>query len=559
MLTAGAARSTPLFLAIFAAAPGLACSEATPPAPSPPAASEAPAVVPSEIPGAATAASPATAASSANAAPSTNAAPAASVAPSPAAPPSPAASAQARIWGKSRFTWIQPVPGPQRGWTGYIGLGGSAPLKGGSLESARVTGSGGCNAWYAIEPSGFVCAGDTASVDPTDPLTAALIGDAGRADDPWPFEYGESLGAPRYTSIPSAADMRKTEWDLEPHFAKVLAAREAKSAEEVATIDKSLVGVDLSFSGRPAPQLAAVTPFVREARKLVALGSTIAWVKEFDVEYPKGEYGITKRTFLLTSDHALVPKDRVRPYPRSQFKGVFLRDTVKLPLAFFRKTPRPKYRRDEAGKMVQTGESWPARGWTMMTGEEVVSGAERYLATREEGIYASAADATVITEAAPPSGKITAAQGRGTWLDISVQGGWLVAYEKTTPVFATLISPGRGGVPFPGVDALDTASTPLGNFRVDGKFRWATMVSSTNSDIVHTDVQYVQNFHGPHALHGAYWHDVFGEPKSGGCVNLSPIDSKWVFDFTEPELPPGWHGLRSTNYSVYATIVAVHR
>ena len=48
------------------------------------------------------------------------------------------------------------------------------------------------------------------------------------------------------------------------------------------------------------------------------------------------------------------------------------------------------------------------------------------------------------------------------------------------------------------------------------------MVSSTNDLLVHTEVQYVQNFHGPHALHGAYWHDAWGEQKSGGCVNLAP-------------------------------------
>src|SRR5262249_53746757 len=154
-----------------------------------------------------------------------------------------------------------------------------------------------------------------------------------------------------------------------------------------AKIDKDLVGVDLSLSGQSLPELASVTPFVREERKYVALGSTIAWVRQFDVEYPKGEHGITKRTFLLTSDQAIVPKDRVRPYPKSQFKGVLLSDDVKLPIAFFRKTPRPKYRRDEGGNIVATGESWPARAWTMVTGEEVVSGKDRFLPTREQGIF----------------------------------------------------------------------------------------------------------------------------------------------------------------------------
>ena len=36
------------------------------------------------------------------------------------------------------------------------------------------------------------------------------------------------------------------------------------------------------------------------------------------------------------------------------------------------------------------------------------------------------------------------------------------------------------------------------------------------------DVPYIQYFAAGQALHGAYWHDVFGKPRSHGCVNLSP-------------------------------------
>lgn len=538
-----------------ASASSTGCSEATPPRPVPPAATV---TASSEPAGPGGAAPTASATSAPSAEPSTTPTAAASAAPSAKAAAQPAAPGT-RIWGKSRFTWIHPQPFATGAWTGYVGLGGSAPLKGGSLATAKVASGGGCTEWYAIEPSGFVCAGDTASVDPTDTLTAAVIADAGDPDSPWPFEYGESLGTPRYTSIPTLDEMRQTEWDLEIHFQKIARIKEAKSPEEIAAIDKVYVGVDFSPSGDPAPQLAKVTVFVREGRKYVARDSTVAWVRAFDVDYPDGKYGFTKRTFLLTSDHAIVPKDRVRPYPKSQFKGVKLDESVKLPIAFFRKTPRPKFKRGADGAMTPTGETWPARSWTMVTGEEIAVGPEKFVATREPGIFAKSEDATVITEARPPSGKITEATGRGTWLDISVLGGWLVAYEKTKPVFVTLISPGRGGVPYPGIDPLKTASTPLGNFRVDGKFKWSSMVSSSNSDLIHSEVQYIQNFHGPHALHGAYWHEVFGEPKSGGCVNLSPIDSKWLFDFTEPALPEGWHGLRSTGEAGYATIVSVHR
>jgi hypothetical protein len=42
------------------------------------------------------------------------------------------------------------------------------------------------------------------------------------------------------------------------------------------------------------------------------------------------------------------------------------------------------------------------------------------------------------------------------------------------------------------------------------------------------------------ALHTAYWHDKFGIRKSHGCINLSPVDSRFLYFWTEPHVPPGW-------------------
>ena len=456
----------------------------------------------------------------------------------------------ARIYAKARFAWIQPEPRSSNGWLGYLSLGGSAPLRGGSVESARVMGGSGCNAWYAIEPRGFVCDGDTASVNPDDPVVRALAADAPDLSSPWPYEYGESTGAPRYTHLPTAAEQRGAEWDLEAHN-KLIAAATAVGASSD-SIDKSLIGVDLAPAGVPAPALFPFTPLVREGRPFVAPGSTVAYTRAFD------DGG---RAFLLAHDKAIVPKDRVRPYPRSTFHGVELGGDVTLPIAFFRRTPRPKYKKGDDGELTKTGESWPRLAWVALTGEQVKSGKATYLATKEPGVYVLESDASVVRAAPAPVGRPDPSSGLGrhTWLDISILDGWLVAYEGMTPIFATLIAPGRGGIPYGDRDPLETASTPTGNFRVDGKFATATMVSSTNDLIVHTEVQFVQNFHGPHALHGAYWHDAWGEQKSGGCVNLAPMDAKRVFEWSEPKLPDGWYGIRSTPDAGAATVVSLHK
>lgn len=438
-------------------------------------------------------------------------------------PSAPAEVPGDRIYAKGRFVWIVKGPG-SKGWLGYLTLGGSVRLKDGSKERALTAGAG-CDAWYAVEPRGYVCLGPETTLDPNDPQLVALQGHAGKVD-PFPFEYGESLGTPRYFELPSVEKQRQSELDLVEHLSKTQAAP----------------------AGVPFPALPALPSIVRENRVKVIPGSTVAWSKAYDD--PSG------RTWLYTSDHALVPKDRVKPYPRSTFQGVALGGETQLPIAFFRKKDRPKQVK-EGGAFVEKG-SFTRLSWVQLSGKEERVGKERLLETKEPGVWVKESDAAVARKAETiPFLADEQPAGRRTWLDVSVLGGTLVAYEAERPVFATLIAPGRGGTPFPGRDPVSTASTPTGTFRVDGKFRWATMVSSSDSNIVHSEVQWVQNFHGPHALHGAYWHDAWGELMSGGCVNLSPIDSKWVFEFTEPALPKDWHGVRSIPEFGPATRVVV--
>jgi lipoprotein-anchoring transpeptidase ErfK/SrfK len=50
-----------------------------------------------------------------------------------------------------------------------------------------------------------------------------------------------------------------------------------------------------------------------------------------------------------------------------------------------------------------------------------------------------------------------------------------------------------------------------------------------------------REFHRGFALHAAYWHDDFGRVRSHGCVNLSPRDAAWLFEWTDPHVPTTWH------------------
>ncbi|MBK9258412.1 MAG: L,D-transpeptidase [Polyangiaceae bacterium] len=464
--------------------------------------------------------------------------------------PAPEGPAEPRIWAKARFAWIHADPAPSRAWIGYLAPGTSVRLKDGNVKAARTFGGRDCNAWYAIEPRGYVCAGSTATIDENDPAVKILRRDAADTSSPWPYLYGESQGTPRYQQLPTRAEQRRTEPDLEKHEALVEKARAASTDDEVRAISKHFVGMDFSKSGKEPPELFNFSPLLREQRKFVYGGSTIAYVREFDFE---------GRTFLLTWDQAIVPKDRVKPYTKSMFHGLVLGKDAQLPLAFFREKPRPKYKRGDDGKLVQTDQTWPRHGWVELTGQRLEQDGKKFVETKEAGVYALVDDAQVIEQVtkAPWLGQKNPELQK--WVDIRVLEGTLVAYEGLRPVYATMISPGRGGVPYEGIDPIKTASTPTGIFRVDGKFRTATMVSSSDDNLVHAEVNYVMNFHGPHALHGAYWHDGWGEKKSGGCVNLAPIDAKWVFDWTDPPVPEGWHGLRAIKEFGRSTIVRVRR
>jgi len=130
----------------------------------------------------------------------------------------------------------------------------------------------------------------------------------------------------------------------------------------------------------------------------------------------------------------------------------------------------------------------------------------------------------------------------------------LVAYIGPRPVYATLASTGRGK---PGSEQ----ATPLGLHRLWVKLRRSDMDNLENSDTqTPYDVEavpYVMFFERGYGIHGTYWHDRFGVPKSHGCVNVSVSDARWLFEFSSPHLPVGWSAAFPTARE-RGTLVRVH-
>jgi hypothetical protein len=428
-----------------------------------------------------------------------------------------------RVWAKSRYVKVQPEPSTKGKWIGYLWVGGSARLKStepilteprAGRQSRPLGPSSGCPAWYGVEPRGYVCVdGEKATLDKNDPIVAALRSHAPHLSSPWPYFYGESKGLRRH----------KTLHDY------------------------------------PTPTWPAS---LMDTRSTLEPRSTVAWTNELEAD---------GTSWLWTSDLAFVRKDRVRQFPRVEFKGVHLGTNAEatLPIAFMKRIAHTKYKVDDDDRMTATKDTWPRLGWVKLTGNtrkaggltfwEVDPPAGGTSGQGDNAAWLDARDAAIVQASPAPEGT-----QHHTWIEVAALQGWMIAYENDTPVFATLVSAGKLGAAKPDQrhdPPQPAATTPIGTFRIKEKFVTTTLQSGLDdgTDFIHSEVPWSQHFYDKYLLHTAYWHDQWGEGRSGGCVNLSPTDARWLFEWTEPRVPDGWHAMRAGESDEdSATLVVIH-
>ncbi len=112
------------------------------------------------------------------------------------------------------------------------------------------------------------------------------------------------------------------------------------------------------------------------------------------------------------------------------------------------------------------------------------------------------------------------------WISINLYEQTLAIYEAGEMIFATLISSG-----------LDGWWTQPGVFQVYKKLEADPMQGAFEADrsdyYYLEDVPWILYYDKARAIHGAYWHNGYGYPRSHGCVNISPADANWVFDWAD--------------------------
>jgi hypothetical protein len=120
-------------------------------------------------------------------------------------------------------------------------------------------------------------------------------------------------------------------------------------------------------------------------------------------------------------------------------------------------------------------------------------------------------------------------------IDANLDYQTLSCYEGTREVYFCRISSGLGYDPSTG-QASDKLATPVGNLLTHWKIMSLNMTAGTFQSGYSTPaVPWSTMISGDGvAIHGAFWHNAFGEKRSHGCINVSPEDAKWIFRWTTP-------------------------
>jgi len=435
-------------------------------------------------------------------------------------------------------------------------------LRGGAVVEAAgqdsVAGPGCKSGWRQLKPAGYVCMNE-ATTDLDHPILQAAARQPDFAQR-LPYMYGTvTRGGPVYARIPTEKHLKKFEPNLKKHLSKW--RKDEKSG--------ATYGLDVWLrytTGRKVPTAlealeARVTDpdipsFLLDGKTVPRLAEVVEGdepVKVDQVDRRQGRsfiYSFLKdgRRYNVTPDLVVIPADRFRPIRGSAFHGWQVDKALRFPFALIRRAGARKWIWSKsAGRMTDGGKlAW--RSAVQLTGKQKFYDKKLHYQT-EEGFWVDDRHASRVDPAKrwPKWAK----QG-ARWIDVNITKQVLVAYEGKKMVYATIVSTGEAGLG----DPEESTATKRGIFRIHTKWVSVTMDSNiVGEEFELRDVPYVQYFEGGYALHGAYWHDSFGRPKSHGCINLAPEDARRLFFWTSPAVPAGWHGARK---ALTGTIIFVH-
>jgi len=152
--------------------------------------------------------------------------------------------------------------------------------------------------------------------------------------------------------------------------------------------------------------------------------------------------------------------------------------------------------------------------------QEVVEGEVWYMIAPDEWLPKKQV-ARVIVDSTSPEGVPV-----DRWIEVNLFDQTLSVYEDGQLQFATVIASG-----------VEPLWTQPGVFQIYEKHNKTPMTGSfeaDNSDAYYLeDVPWTMYYDQARALHGAYWRTKMGFEQSHGCINMTPGDAHWLFDWAQ--------------------------
>jgi hypothetical protein len=429
-------------------------------------------------------------------------------------------------------TQVSASPSPDAPVVGYLRRGSRVRI------SPRVIGRGCRRGWHEVEGGGYLCdgggvvAGERPAPWPDSPPSARL-------DQPLPYRYF-TLGrdqVPEFWEQPTA--------EQEQALSRAIEQMQAGPSEPAAPPALELTNSQTQPVPTEGQALADGTGGDQSKEEHAAEARDEAPEEEEKQRLPSPARRLLARGFVVSTGEGdgrwlrtirgrYLKRSMATERESSNFRGVELGTIRALPLAFVTRGRAKALRfADAQGLRFEVAGTLRRQSVLPVLGQ-VNRDATRYVAIGR-GLLARENVVTLVEAIARPYH----IKENEKWVDVDLSQQTLVAYEGDRPVYATLVSTGRSDDGFP---------TPVGAYRIRAKHVSATMDDPDAGEEAYSieDVPWTMYFHESYALHGAFWHDRFGRERSHGCINLSPADARWLFFWTTPDLPPGWHGVRAS-------------
>lgn len=161
--------------------------------------------------------------------------------------------------------------------------------------------------------------------------------------------------------------------------------------------------------------------------------------------------------------------------------------------------------------------------------------------TAQDGQYDPGETEAVVNNKSVPVGKevalgpewrvLSAVSPDEKWIEVDLTNQKIFAHEGNRTIYDFPISSGKPWTP-----------TITGEFRIWIKLRYSKMSGGSRALGTYyylPNVPFIMYFYRGYGIHGAYWHDNFGNPMSHGCVNMRIPDVEKIFYWSDPQIDAG--------------------